>query len=120
MYINFKHDPPPEQPMDKEWVQGMSGAKIAELTEARHLRGIVDDVDIIVEQNKLYKQVMAEKAIGRPGHYYGRDIVLEGSLPIAAFIAAAQEFDGDAEWWRDDAKFQKYMKTHSEYSWLNG
>lgn len=95
-------------------------AKIAEWSEARNFRGIIDDLDAIVEQNKAYRRVMAEQAVGRPGHYYGRDVVIEGALPAAMFVAAAAEYGGDPDWYTDDAKFQDYMKRHPEYSWLNG
>lgn len=120
MYINFKHAPSPEISLDKEWKQGMIASQVAELTEARHLRGVIDDIDLIVAQNAVYRKVMAEKAAGRPGHYYGRDIVMEGAIPMGAFIVAAQEFDSDPDWWKEDSKFQAYMKRHPEYSWTNG
>lgn len=93
-------------------------AKIAEWTSAQNLRGLVADLDAIIETNKRAKQVMEEKDSGRPGHYYGRDIVIEGEMPVAVFHAAALEFDGDADWWKDDTKFQSFMVRHPEYNWL--
>lgn len=121
MYVNFKHAKPAVPESDVTvWSPSMSKAKIIEMTEARHLRGVIDDVEQIAERNARVRKALAEKDSGRPGHYYGKDIVLEGSIPMAAFVVAAQEFDGDPEWWRDDAKFQKYMQNHPEWNWLNG
>jgi hypothetical protein len=79
--------------------------------------GVIDDIERIAENNRIYKRVMAEKKVGRPGHYYGRDIVIEGSMPVALFIAAAQEFGADPDWWKDDRKFDDYMTRHPEWDW---
>jgi hypothetical protein len=87
--------------------------------EPHNLRGVVDDLDQIMEQNKTYKKIMAEKAVGRPGHYYGRDVIIEGAMPMAAFIAAPAQFGGDQNWWKNDRTFQGYMKTHPGYSWTS-
>lgn len=92
--------------------------KSAEWLETRNMRGIIDDVERIVENNEIYKKVMYEKDIGRPGHYWGRDVVIEGAMPMAMFIAASQEFGADPDWWQDDRKFQDYMKRHPEFNWL--
>jgi hypothetical protein len=92
--------------------------KLAEWMEPQNLRGTIGDVEKIVENNKVYKRRTAEMAVGRPGHYFGRDVVLEGAMPIAAFIAAPAQFGGDQDWWKDDATFQEYMKRHPAYNWL--
>jgi hypothetical protein len=95
--------------------------KISEWLEPQNLQGgPLKDLDIIMKQNEVYRQVMARKDSGRPGHYYGRDVVIEGAVPIAAFLAAAIAYGGDQKWWRDDKKFQDFMKSHPGYSWLNG
>jgi hypothetical protein len=94
--------------------------QIAEWTEARNLRGTISDLETIIENNEIYRRFLAEKDSGRPGHYYGRDVVLEGSMPMAGFLVAALEFGGDEDWYKDDAKFQDFMKRHPEYDWLNG
>jgi hypothetical protein len=93
---------------------------VAEWTEARHLRGIVDDLEPLIEKVEVTKGFILDKDSGRPGHYWGRDIMIEGQLPAAAFHLAALEFGGDPDWYQDDAKFQAYMKRHPEYSYFNG
>lgn len=94
--------------------------KLAEWSEARHIRGFIDDLEPIIENNARYRDIMSIKDAGRPGHYYGRDVVLEGAMPISMFLLASQEFGGDDDWFKDDAKFQSFMQRHPEYSWLNG
>lgn len=85
---------------------------------AEALRGFVDDIEPIMERNKMAKAIMEEKDRGRPGHYYGRDVVIEASVPLAVGLMAAREFGDDPLWYRDDNKFQDFMRRHSEYSWL--
>ena len=94
--------------------------RIAEWSQAEALRPFISDLDPILERNAMGRRIMAEKAVGRPGHYYGRSIVIEGEIPAAAFAVAAAEFDNDPDWWKSDTKFQAYLKRHPEYSWLNG
>jgi len=94
--------------------------KIAEWSEERHLRGTIDDLGQIIKNNEVYRDYIASKDTGKPGHYYGRDVMLEGSMPAAAFILAEQEFGGDPDWFKDDRKFQDFMKRHPAYNWLNG
>jgi hypothetical protein len=94
--------------------------KIAEWTAPGELEGLIDDLEPQLERNMLARKIMAEKDSGRPGHYYGRSMVIEGEIPAAAFAVAAAEFGGDPDWWKDDAKFQDYLKRHPDYSWLNG
>lgn len=84
------------------------------------MRGFIDDLEPIIENNDRYRDIMAVKDSGRPGHYYGRDVVLEGSMPMSLFLLACQEFGGDEKWFEDDRKFQAFMKRHPEYDWLNG
>ncbi len=95
-------------------------AKIAEWSDPSQLRGLISDLDPIMQKNELARQIMADKDSGRPGHYYGRNMVIEGEVPAAAFAIAAEEFGGDPDWWKDDDKFQAYMRRHPGYSWLNG
>jgi hypothetical protein len=92
----------------------------AEVSEPQTLRHIVDDITPILERNQVTKEFIAEKDSGRPGHYWKRDIMLEGCMPAAAFHMAALEFDGDPDWYTDDKKFQDYMKRHPRYSYFNG
>ena len=94
--------------------------KIAEWSQADALHPFIDDMDEQMERNALARKIMAEKDSGRPGHYYGRSIVIEGEIPAAAFAVAPAEFGGDPDWWKSDTKFQAFMKKHPEYSWLNG
>ena len=91
---------------------------IDDVTQERNLRGYIDDLEPIIEQNARAKRIMEDKDRGRPGHYWGRDLVIEGSVPMAAFHLAPFEFDGDPDWWKDDARFQEYMKRHPSYNWL--
>lgn len=89
-----------------------------DVLEARNLRGQVDDLDQIIDRNLFYKQAIDEKDSGKPGHYYGRDAMIEGSMPMAAFLLVPHEFGGDTEWYKDDKKFQDYMKRNPIYNWL--
>ena len=91
----------------------------AEALEARNLRGLVDDVEAIVEGNQKLKQVIEEKDRGKPGHYYGRDMMLEARMPMVSFLLVPYEFGGDKDWFKDDRKFQEYMKRNPEYSLLH-
>lgn len=95
-------------------------SKIAEWSEVQNLRGFIDDLDPIVRHNQVYRKYLAERDSGRPGHYYGRDVVIEGAMPAAAFFLAPLEFGGDEDWFKDDAKFQSYMARHPNYDWFNG
>lgn len=92
----------------------------SEQMDPHMLRGAVDDLEQIVAKNDIMRQRIAEKDVGKPGHYFGRDMMIEGNMPMAAFMLAPYEFGGDQNWWRDDTKFQAYMKRHPAYSYLNG
>lgn len=94
--------------------------KIAEWSQPENLRGFISNLDAQMDRNSIARKIMAEKDSGRPGHYYGRNIVIEGEIPAAAFAVAPNEFDGDTEWWKDNIKFEAYMRRHPSYSWLNG
>ncbi len=93
-------------------------APFAETLEARNLRGAIDDLGLIVDNNLKMKQLIEEKDAGKPGHYYGRDMMIEGSMPMAAFLMAKFEYGGDDDWYKDDRKFQDYMKRNPIYNWL--
>ena len=84
------------------------------------LGGSISDLQPILDNNAIYRDVLASKNSGRPGFYYGRDVVIEGSLPTSLFILAAEEFGGDDEWYRDDKKFDSFMKRHPEWDWRTG
>lgn len=116
MYILTSHANDPDQE-HVQWSPGLSTTSAREMLDGSDIRHVINDYDQIARNNQVYKQVMAEKAIGRPGHYYGRDVVLEGSMPVALFIAAAQEFGADPDWWKDDKKFDNYMLRHPEWDW---
>ena len=92
--------------------------KVQAVGEARNLRGIVDNIEQTVERNKAAQEFMETGNAGRPGHYYGRDVVIEGAVPEVAFYTAPNEFAGDIDWFKDDRKFQQYMRDHPEYNWL--
>lgn len=93
--------------------------KLGEMLAPENLVGVIDDLPQIMRNNQVYREVMDAKKVGRPGHYYGRDAVIEGAMPIAAFIMAEHEFGGDPHWYQDDKKFQDFMKRNPGYSWLN-
>ena len=93
--------------------------EMSEMLEPRNLRGTIDDLEDIIADNEIYRAIMDEKAVGKPGHYYGKDMVIEGAMPMAAFMLTPLEFGGDQDWWKDDRKFQDYMKRNPAYSWLN-
>lgn len=76
------------------------------------------DTRAIAVGNQLAKQIMEEKDSGRPGHYYGRDIVIEGQMPASLFLMAAREFEDDPTWYTDDKKFQDFMARHPKWNWL--
>lgn len=93
--------------------------QIAEALAPENLRGTIDDLPQIMRNNEVYREVMDAKDAGRPGHYWGRDMVIEGAMPMAAFLMTKHEFGGDEDWYRDDRKFQDFMKRNPGYSWLN-
>lgn len=92
----------------------------SEVLEPRNMRGVIGDLEAIIEFNAKARDIMTEKDRGRPGHYYGRDIVIEGSVPVALHHAAAIEYGGDPDWWKDDRLFADFMKRNPMFSWLNG
>ena len=94
--------------------------KIAQWMNDADMRQLIPDMVQIEEKNAAAREIMTQKDSGRPGHYYGRSAVIEGEMPVAMFHAAALEYGGDPDWWKDDKKFQDYMKRHPSFSWLNG
>jgi hypothetical protein len=86
--------------------------------KAENLRGVVDNIDTIVESNKICREIVKQRDRGKPGHYWGRDIMLEGAIPEVVFYLTPAEYDNDPTWWKDDKKFQDFMRRHPEYSWL--
>lgn len=97
-----------------------SDATLAGWMNDADMREVLPDMTAIEEENARYRKIMAAKAVGRPGHYYGRDIVIEAQMPVAMMHAAALEFGGDPDWWKDDRKFQDYLKRHPSFSLVNG
>jgi monomeric isocitrate dehydrogenase len=97
-----------------------SDSTLAEWMNDADMREVLPDMAAIEAQNAVYRDIMVEKDRGRPGHYFGRDVVIEAQMPAAMLHAAALEFGGDPDWWKDDAKFQDYMKRHPSFSLLNG
>ena len=95
-----------------------SSEEVREALEPRNLRGVVDDIDQIMEQNQQYKERMEALDSGRPGHYWGKDIVIEAAMPLASFLVTHLEYDGDPDWYQDDRKFQDFLKRNPGYSWL--
>jgi hypothetical protein len=96
----------------------MTVAETIEALESRNLREQIPDIDKVIEQNQRAKRIIFEQNVGRPGPYYGRDVVIEGAVPVAKFYAAQLEFGGDIDWWKDDRKFQAYMRRNPECNWL--
>lgn len=117
MYIITEHKRDPATIGHTMWKPGLSTEKARELGRSENFVGVIDDLETIVEHNQIYKQVMREKNVGKPGYYWGRDVVIEGSMPMALFVAAAQEFDQDPDWFMSDAKFDSYMSRHPEFDW---
>lgn len=93
--------------------------QVHEMLEPTNLRGFIGDIGQIAEQNARMKQIIEEKDAGQPGHYYGRDVMLEGAMPIAHFMLAPMEYGGDTDWYKDDRKFQDFMKRRPVYNWLD-
>jgi len=89
-----------------------------EALEARNLRGAISDIEGTVEENKVWQQIIEDRDSGKPGHYYNRDCMLEGQMPMAAFLLTPLEYGDNPDWWRDDKTFQGYMSRHPEYNWL--
>src|SRR3972149_1034909 len=104
--------------MDSPFIISKGSKPCDDVMSPQTLRGFVSDVDRIMEKNQSAKQIMEEKDSGRPGHYYGRDVVLEGAVPLAVHLMAAREFGDDISWFQDDRKFQDFMVRHPEYSYL--
>jgi len=90
-----------------------------ELLEPQNLRGAVESMDRLMEQNKLHQEIVETVDSGKPGHYWGRDIMLEGAMPFAHFMVAALEYGGDPNWFKDDKNFQDFLKRNPGYSWLH-
>ncbi len=84
------------------------------------LGGAISDLNQIISNNEIYRDVLASKNSGRPGFYYGRDVVIEGSMPMTIFLLGCEEYGGDDEWYRDDKKFNDFMKRHPRWDWRNG
>lgn len=121
MYVVIKEPEAPQLIVEpnapKEF--NVSQAEMREWLDPSNLREALPGLDASIERNRLMKKIVAEKDSGKPGHYYGRDIMIEGEVPLAVFLAAALEFDGDPDWFKDDKKFQDYMSRHREtYSWF--
>jgi len=77
-----------------------------------------DHLDQLAEKNDTMRQIIAEKDVGKPGHYWERDIMIEGEMPLAVFMLTHLEFKGDPDWYKDDGKFQEFMKRNPIYSYL--
>lgn len=98
----------------------------AEASQPEHFRpgealeGADSEMFGVIEQNKRYRQYIAELDRGKPGHYYGREVMFEGSIPTVAFYMAAEEFGGDENWYQNDQQFEDYMKRHPYWDWRNG
>lgn len=91
--------------------------EVAEWQESDEFVQAVSDYLPIVAQNQVYKRIMAEKKVGRPGHYYGRDMIIEGAMPLAKFAMVPQEYGGNMDWWRDDKLFDDYMSRNKQWDW---
>jgi hypothetical protein len=117
MFVITRKDDPIEltaMPVERTLTFSGSQESVREMLDPRGLPGI----EQVVQQNLVMKQIIEEVDSGKPGHYHGRDIMLEGAMPAAHFFLAPLEYGGDTDWWRDDAKFQDMMKRNSIYNWL--
>jgi hypothetical protein len=87
-----------------------------EMLEPGNLRGVLD-IEHTAEENQTYKRHLDAKDSGKPGHYWGRDIMIEGQMPMAAFLMVPLEYGDDQYWFKDDRLFEDFMKRRPIYDW---
>jgi hypothetical protein len=94
----------------------MASQDAREVLEPGNLRGLLN-IEHTAEENQTYKRHLDAKDSGKPGHYWGRDIMIEGQMPMAAFLMTPLEYGDDTDWFKDDKKFEDFMKRRPIYDW---
>src|SRR6266446_486732 len=117
MYVKTgKYDDPIQVHVAEMPEVKMDSQDAREVLAPENLRGIVDDIEDIAEMNQRWKRIAEENDSGRPGHYWGKDVMLEGQMPMAAFLLAPLEYGDNVDWWRDDKLFNDFMNRNPIYN----
>jgi hypothetical protein len=116
MYIVGKHPEPLVHDVDLMPEIKMDSQIAREMLEPGNLRGIVD-IEHTAEENQTYKRHLDDKDSGKPGHYWNRDIMIEGQMPVAAFLMTPLEYGDNELWYKDDKQFDDFMSRRPIYDW---
>ena len=116
MYITTKKPEPLEMVVEQSPEIKMTSQMAREVLEPGNLRGVLN-IEQTAEENKVYKRHLDDKDAGKPGHYWGRDIMIEGAMPMAAFLMTPLEYGDDQDWFKDDKKFEDFMRRRPIYDW---